>query len=60
MKAKEITVDSLGGSQKHILIEHDDGSFTSFPADLNNQNYVALMALVAEGQLTIAPAEGDK
>ena len=57
MTVREIIVESIGGPQKHIVIERDDGSFMSFPADLENQNYQELMQLVAEGKLTIAPAE---
>ena len=58
MTACEIIVEGLNGPQKHILIKRDDGSFVSFPADPENLNYVSLMALVAAGELTIAPAEG--
>jgi hypothetical protein len=57
MTVREIIVDSLNGPQKHIIIERDDGSFMSFPADLENPNYANIMQLVAEGKLTIAPAE---
>lgn len=57
MTAREITVEGLNGPQKHIIIERDDGSFMSFPADPENPHYKALMKLVAEGKLTIAPAE---
>lgn len=57
MTVREITVDGISGPQKHIIIERDDGSFMSFPADPENPNYKELMQLVAEGKLTIAPAE---
>ena len=56
MTIREIIVDTLGGPQKHIIIERDDGSFMSFPVDLENPHYANLMALVAAGELTIAPA----
>ena len=58
MIVREVIVESIGGPQKHIIIERDDGSFMSFPVDLENPNYANIMQLVAEGKLTIAPAEG--
>jgi hypothetical protein len=42
-------------------ISVDINGVTSFvPLDPANTDYANIMALVAEGQLTIAPAEGDK
>jgi hypothetical protein len=41
MKYEEITLD-LDGS-KHIIIENEDGSFKSFPADESNPEYVAFL-----------------
>ena len=38
---EEIEVESLGGVQKHIIIDLGDGAFKSFPADENNPEYVA-------------------
>ena len=35
-----------------------DGKQYSVPLDPANSDYAAMMALVAEGKLTIAPAEG--
>jgi hypothetical protein len=49
MESKEITVEYLGISQKHIIIDNGDGSFKSFPADESNPEYVAFLeALDAE------------
>ena len=46
---EEIEVESMGGTQKHIIIDNGDGSFKSFPADESNPEYVAfLKALEAE------------
>lgn len=39
MKYQIITVESMGISQDHVIIERDDGSFVSFPADPENPNY---------------------
>lgn len=36
-----------------------NGWHLSIPIDENNADYVAIMALVAAGELTIAPAEGE-
>lgn len=41
MTTKEITVDSVGGPQVHIIIEAEDGSVKSFPKDESNTEYVA-------------------
>jgi hypothetical protein len=41
MKYEEITLE-LDGS-KHIIIDNGDGSFKSFPADLDNPEYVAFL-----------------
>jgi hypothetical protein len=49
MNYKEITVESMGETQKHIIIDNGDGSFKSFPADESNPEYVAFLeALDAE------------
>ena len=56
MTAREVIVKSINGTKTHIIVENDDGSFTSFPADLENKDYANIMQLVAEGKLTIAPA----
>ena len=58
MTVCEIIVEGLSGPQKHIVIERDDGSFVSFPANPENLNYANIMQLVEAGELTIAPAEG--
>lgn len=42
-------------------IRVDINGVTSFvPANPANSDYVAIMALVASGELTIAPAEGEE
>ena len=39
MNYKEIEIEELGGTQKHIIIDNGDGSFKSFPANPNNFEY---------------------
>ena len=42
MTYKTITTESIDGlTQEHIIIDNDDGSFTSFPVDKTNQTYAA-------------------
>jgi hypothetical protein len=49
MNYKEITVETFEGISKHIIIDNEDGSFKSFPADESNPEYVAFLeALDAE------------
>jgi hypothetical protein len=43
MKYEEIEIQSAGGPQNHIIIDNEDGSFTSFPADNKNPNYIAFL-----------------
>jgi hypothetical protein len=43
MNYKEIKVESFDGIQKHIIIDNGDGSFKSFPADLENPEYVRFL-----------------
>jgi hypothetical protein len=43
MNYQEIEVESLGGTQKHIVIDLGDGAFKSFPADPTNPEYVAFL-----------------
>jgi hypothetical protein len=43
MNYKEIEVESMGETQKHIIIDNGDGSFKSFPADESNPEYVAFL-----------------
>jgi hypothetical protein len=43
MKYQEIEIQSAGGPQKHIIVDNGDGSFTSFPADKSNPEYVAFL-----------------
>jgi hypothetical protein len=44
MKYKEVTYTGIEETQKHIIIENEDGSFKSFPADESNPEYVAFLA----------------
>ena len=44
MKYEEIEIESMGQTQKHIIIDNEDGSFKSFPADEENPEYVAFLA----------------
>jgi hypothetical protein len=44
MKYEEIEIESMGVTQKHIIIDNEDGSFKSFPADETNPEYVAFLA----------------
>ena len=43
MNYEEITVESMGIIQKHIIIDNEDGSFKSFPADETNPEYIAFL-----------------
>jgi hypothetical protein len=43
MKYEEIEIESMGTTQKHIIIDNGDGSFKSFPADESNPEYVAFL-----------------
>ena len=43
-----------------FIIVTGENSVTSIPCDPNNYEYVAMMALVEEGKLTIEPAEEPK
>ena len=43
MKYQEIEIESMGITQKHIIIDNGDGSFKSFPADENNPEYIAFL-----------------
>jgi hypothetical protein len=51
---KELTVESPGEQQKHIVRDNGDGSFTSFPADKSNQNYQAYLAWLEAGNTPLA------
>jgi hypothetical protein len=46
MNYKEIEVESMGITQKHIIIDNRDGSFKSFPADESNPEYLAFLEAV--------------
>jgi len=43
MKYEEIEIETLGTTQKHIIIDNGDGSFKSFPADPENPEYVRFL-----------------
>jgi hypothetical protein len=43
MKYQEIEIESMGITQKHIIIDNGDGSFKSFPADESNPEYIAFL-----------------
>jgi hypothetical protein len=43
MNYKEVEVESLGVTQKHIIIDNGDGSFKSFPSDESNPEYIAFL-----------------
>jgi hypothetical protein len=43
MNYNEIEIETLSGTQKHIIIDNGDGSFKSFPADPENPEYVRFL-----------------
>ena len=43
MNYKEIEVEWLGATEKHIIIDNGDGSFKSFPAKESNPEYIAFL-----------------
>jgi hypothetical protein len=58
MNYKEIEIESFGTKSKHIIIDNGDGSFKSFPADLENPEYVAFLeALEGNSAEAVAPTE---
>jgi hypothetical protein len=48
MKYEEIEIETFSGTQKHIIVDNGNGSFTSFPADESNPEYVAFLAALEE------------
>jgi hypothetical protein len=44
MKYEEIEINAIGVTQKHIIIDNEDGSFKSFPANEENPEYIAFLA----------------
>jgi hypothetical protein len=48
MKYEEIETQFMGITQKDIIIDNEDGSFKSFPADESNPEYVAFLAALEE------------
>jgi hypothetical protein len=53
MKYKEIETEFMGIKEKHIMIDNEDGSFKSFPADSENPEYVAFLAALNETEETV-------
>jgi hypothetical protein len=45
---KEFESESMGETQKHIIVDNGDGSFKSFPANLDNPEYQAYLAQLEE------------
>lgn len=43
MNYEEITRETADGTQTHIIIDNGDGSFTSFPADESNPEYIKFL-----------------
>ena len=52
MKYEEIEIESMGVTHKHIIIDNEDGSYKSFPADEENPEYVAFLAQLKAEQET--------
>ena len=50
MNYKEIEVESIGTIYKHIIIDNEDGSFKSFPADETNPEYIAFLKVLEENK----------
>lgn len=49
MKYQEIEITNFDGTtQKHIIIDNEDGSFKSFPADPENPEYQAFLKRLEE------------
>jgi hypothetical protein len=44
MKYEEMETKFMGETQKHIIIDNEDGSFKSFPANEENPEYIAFLA----------------
>jgi hypothetical protein len=44
IKYQEVQVTIKDDTQKHIIIDNEDGSFKSFPADESNPEYIAFLA----------------
>ena len=39
-----ITVETMGGSQDHVILDLGEGNFKSFPVDETNPEYAAFKA----------------
>ena len=50
MKYEEIETEFMGVTQKHIIIDNEDGSFKSFPADEANPEYIAFLAQLDQSE----------
>ena len=57
MKYEEIETQFMGITQKDIIIDNEDGSFKSFPADESNPEYVAFLASISESSETTTEEE---
>jgi hypothetical protein len=44
MNYKEIEIEFMGETQKHIIIDNGDGSFKSFQAEESNPDYILFLA----------------
>ena len=43
MKYQEIEMTHMGITEKHIIIDNEDDTFKSFPADESNPEYIAFL-----------------
>jgi hypothetical protein len=55
MNYKEIEIETLDGTQKHIILDLGEGAYKSFPVDLENPEYKAWA--ISEG--IIEPVEAE-
>jgi hypothetical protein len=46
-----LTNQGISGPQYFIILDNEDGSYTSFPADPTNPNYPAYQAWLDEGNV---------
>lgn len=55
MNYKSIAAESMGQTTNHIILEREDGSFTSFPADPNNPVYADWLKTKDQWTLVVDP-----
>ena len=48
MKYTIIEIDGIDGPEKHVIIEHENGGYTTFPAVETNPNYVEFKKQIKE------------